>query len=641
MTRSRSVALRRALFGAILVTLAVDSRAQVATWHAHGEPVSLDSGARANPLPVPIVVWRQFVVATPRTPWMRVCFAHANLPPGSRVRLVSLLDGAEQRLEQIHVEQWAFRSAYFNGNAVLVELEATGNSAENRVVIDRIWAGDDPDTVQQIRSICGLTDDRIPGSHPAIGRTDLGCTGWIIQRPTVGDDKCHLSAGHCFPGSNVIEFFPPLSNANCSLVHPHPNQQFAIDTGGVRFANAGPGDDWAAFRCFRNPNTGLTTFQTMGASIQLATVIPPVNTIARVTGYGTDNSEVNGAPNGEDNCTCEPRDGTGRRNQYQQTHNGPITAVSATLVQYRLDTCGGNSGSPVFEDGPVNHAIAIHTHGGCLATGGSNRGTPVTKQAVQNAILAVCLSGGGGPIPNDLCSAPTRIDLGANGPYSNVGATASGPTFACGTAGSDVWFDFVPTCTGPHVLGTCTSTRTVDTVLELFGGTCGTLTSLGCSDDVCAAGSSLTRVLNQGQRYLVRVGGRNGAQGAFDLSVQPGTGTGSITRLPTGCGGLQFGSTGSPALGALMTFQLSGTSGTPYLVLGLGVANQALCPPSPCRLGPAPVVALPGNRYELTIPCNAALVGVTVVFQGADVFVPTGCPALQTAFSDTIVAVVG
>lgn len=48
-------------------------------------------------------------------------------------------------------------------------------------------------------------------------------------------------------------------------------------------------------------------------------------------------------------------------------------------------TQGGNSGSPVIHE-ETGHAIGIHTHGGCSATGGSNTGTRIDVPALAAEI---------------------------------------------------------------------------------------------------------------------------------------------------------------------------------------------------------------------------------------------------------------
>ncbi len=996
--------------------------AQQALVHAHWEHVFVQSGVHQNPYPIETVVWRDIVTVPAALPWVRLHFDKVQLDKQSRLRIVSLRDGAVQLLDAVSVRQWNDSSAYFNGNAVMVELIAGPGTQKNYVEIRKVWAGDDPATVHDPETICGTTDDRIPSSHVAIGRLDNGCTAWIINRPTTGNDRVHLSAGHCFPGAGVLQFNVPGSANNCSLVNPPPSLQFAIDNGSLQYTPAPTiGNDYAVFRCFPNSTTGLTTFQTQGGSITLATALPGAGTTLRVTGFGTDGTSANNAAGGNNSCTCTPGNGTGSRNQIQQTHTGPIGTASGTTVTYAIDTCGGNSGSPVFHEATAQ-AIAIHTNGGCTTSSSSfNSGTAVTSPALLAAINAVaggsslpndecpgavpvydggngpfstagastsapawpcgsggadlwyrytatctgnvtidtctatagqhdtvlqvfagsCASplslacnddtcglqsrvtvgvqlgvtyyirvggyssatgsfvltitgcsnaadecqgaltlalGGNGPFSNaaatttsspawtcggggrdlwyrydapcagtvqfstcdaatsldtvlavytgtcgglvlqacndnascaanpsasavtvtptqattyyvrvggrnaasgtfllnvtlshpnedcagalpvnvgangpfcniaattsspawpcgsanndvwfaftapctgqlvvDTCSGGTNFDtvlevlagacgglgslgcnddacnlqssltvnvtqgqtyrirvggfvqnrgdfmlnvactavgddcsqavplnLGSNGPFSNAGATTSAPPWPCGSGGADVWFSYTATCTAPHTFSTCTPTRTLDTVLEVLAGTCAATASLLCNDDACGTGSRVTVSLVQGQSYLIRVGGFNGASGAFDVTAETGTGTGHFTTLPHGCGSLTITPSGSPSIGGTVAFQLGNVQGLPFYRIGFAMLNQPLCAPGPCTLGPGFEVSLFGTVYSLSVPCHPAYIGAVLGVQGADILAPGGCNVpLPVVVSDTIQVTIG
>ena len=76
------------------------------------------------------------------------------------------------------------------------------------------------------------------------------------------------------------------------------------------------------------------------------------------------------------------------RSQVQQTHVGPLLAVSikpATLL-YRTDTRGGNSGSPVIHEN-TGSVVGIHTNGGCdTRSNSANQGTRIDRSNLQAAI---------------------------------------------------------------------------------------------------------------------------------------------------------------------------------------------------------------------------------------------------------------
>ena len=117
----------------------------------------------------------------------------------------SLLDGGVQEMNAVHVEQWRQTSAYFNGEAVLVEVLAQPNTGASQVVVTAVTvdlSGPAPE------SQCGTTDDRVLSSDPRAGRLlPIGCTGWLIN----DCNSCALTAGHCTSNIQVLQFNVPLS----------------------------------------------------------------------------------------------------------------------------------------------------------------------------------------------------------------------------------------------------------------------------------------------------------------------------------------------------------------------------------------------------------------------------------------------
>jgi len=70
--------------------------------------------------------------------------------------------------------------------------------------------------------------------------------------------------------------------------------------------------------------------------------------------------------------------------QFQYFHERPIQRVTATRLFYDIDTFGGQSGSPIWED-TAEHgvvAIGIHTTGGVS----SNSGTRINNDVIDNLI---------------------------------------------------------------------------------------------------------------------------------------------------------------------------------------------------------------------------------------------------------------
>jgi Trypsin-like peptidase domain len=313
-------------------------------------------------------------------PWLRLRFDEAMLagtpgtPDGAYLRITAHLDGAVQFLDAVHVAQWRNTSAYFNGDAVTIDLVAFKGTGPSRLVITSVIAGVQPVGVE---SICGATDDRVLSDDPRAARIlPIGCTGWLI------DDcqHCMLTAGHCQGGIGVVEFNVPLSDPEGGVIHPPPEDQYAIDPTSLQGnGGQGVGDDWAYYGCFPNANTGLTPAEAQGDVFELADVQPPVQgQNIRITGYGSTSPPV---PN--------------EWNLVQKTHAGPFVTSNGSLVQYQTDTTGGNSGSPVIDDS-TGLAIGIHTHAGCSLDGGANSGTGISHPGLMAALAD----------PHGICQCP-------------------------------------------------------------------------------------------------------------------------------------------------------------------------------------------------------------------------------------------
>ena len=64
------------------------------------------------------------VITYPGMAWMRLYFGEVSLDRGSYVRVTSLRDGEQQKLDARTMDMWSNTSAYFNGDALRVELVA-------------------------------------------------------------------------------------------------------------------------------------------------------------------------------------------------------------------------------------------------------------------------------------------------------------------------------------------------------------------------------------------------------------------------------------------------------------------------------------------------------------------------------------
>jgi hypothetical protein len=367
---SSRLGLAAAMFG---VALSATATAQIGTPPTLTLPYVHDTGFVRNDGAVRDVII-SFTVRQPRADWMRLYFDQislgGDLPSGNQaiLRITSHADGAIQELNATHVRQWENSSAYFNGDAIQVEVVAYPGTGARLVTraLDLSMSLEDPGT------ICGPNDNRELSSDPRAARLlPIGCSGWMI------DDcgHCLLTAGHCQGNISVVQFNVPLSDNNGSINHPPPSDQYSKDNSSLQGnGGQGVGNDWAYFGTFPNTNTGLTAFEAQGSSYILMNPPPVGKAKIRITGYGVD---------------------SGNRNQVQQTEWGPLVNSAGSTLGYRTDTTGGNSGSPVIWK-QTDFAVGIHTHGGCTNGGGNNWGTGINHSGLQNALAnpqGVCSGG--------------------------------------------------------------------------------------------------------------------------------------------------------------------------------------------------------------------------------------------------------
>lgn len=136
---------------------------------------------------------------------------------------------------------------------------------------------------------------------------------------------------------------------------------------------------------------------------------------------------------------------------------------------------------------------------------------------------------------NNECAGAIQLLPGTNGPFSNVGSTTSAPAWPCGSGVNDVWFYFQTTAAGNVTVDTCGAG--IDTVLQVFGGNCGSLASLGCNDDGCNTASTVTVPVDAYTYYRVRVAGYGGVTGSFPVRLQgPVLGTTEAINTTRGVG---------------------------------------------------------------------------------------------------------
>ncbi|MCH7575086.1 MAG: T9SS type A sorting domain-containing protein [Candidatus Marinimicrobia bacterium] len=322
------------------------------------------------------------VIRIPGASWLRLVFNSYHLadlytppvsnldsvdisadPTSSYILMTSLEDGATQRLDATSISQWRNSSAFFNGEAIEIELHVApgdrGIFFETKEVmagIPQVQTDARMSKSTAIQEICG-TDDRVPSTDAAIGRTVqvvsgdslAWCTGWIAS------NGAHLTAGHCAqPTSDlvVLEFNVRASDADGTPNFSHPDSQYSViassivsddDVGFNHF-----GKDWAVFDCYSNSNTGLLPVEAQLAFYRMSIDSDP--STLRITGYG---------------------DAAGSLNKTQQTATASAVADdenydSANDVYWilQVDVKDGVSGGPIIVNG-TNLTIGVLTDGAC------------------------------------------------------------------------------------------------------------------------------------------------------------------------------------------------------------------------------------------------------------------------------------
>jgi hypothetical protein len=353
-------------------------------------PAAVDSGWITNP--ASDIAYSQEVRA-PGAAWLRLNLDGTVLGgdelggSGASLRLTSLLDGAVQTMQASHLPQWGYLSAYFNGDAVLVELVMPPGAGASRVIVSEVIydipeeeASDPPAP----RTYCDTIDNRELSDDSRVARVILstGAVGTVFMI----DDPNHTfltsgSVAAALNASAVIEFHAPLTYPNgTTLNHPPPEDQYAADLTSIQRVSGavGSGDNWGYFGANPNSMTGLTPFQSENAFFTLADAIPPA-----------DGRSVRTYGNG---FTQPPILRTW--SYVQKTEVGQYVGFSGTRINFRADLTSGDSGAAVLDE-TTGEVIGIATDDGCTTWGGSNAGTAVTNPKLRIALnhpLGVCVA---------------------------------------------------------------------------------------------------------------------------------------------------------------------------------------------------------------------------------------------------------
>ncbi|OFY88481.1 MAG: hypothetical protein A2236_10660 [Bacteroidetes bacterium RIFOXYA2_FULL_33_7] len=124
--------------------------------------------------------------------------------------------------------------------------------------------------------------------------------------------------------------------------------------------------------------------------------------------------------------------------------------------------------------------------------------------------------------PNDLCADATALICGDSDIASNILATATDAPTACsggGTTSAGVWYTF--TGAGSEVtISTDNANTNFDTDINIFSGSCGSLTCVGGdTDSGTGTTSSYTFTATNTVTYYIYVDGNGVAEGQFEISL--------------------------------------------------------------------------------------------------------------------------
>jgi len=354
----------------------------------------------------------QKLISIAGAPWLRLHFGPSNLGTASYLLLTAVQDGNQQRIDTRSMAEWNNKSAFFNGDAVQVELFAAEADTNIFFAIEEIMVGEETDTSQEAEtpifpplvasdvdsplSICLPNDDRVASANPAVGRImPIGCTAWIIS------NGLYLTAGHCAeeggvfdPRMATLQFNVPQSATNGAIRNPPAEHQYAIAQNTVRWS---AGEDWAVFSV--SPTADTTGHRRLPPEAQdafyrLSRDANP--TTVTVTGYGTDGPGPCFGDRRQPGCSIPSPTPVplNAANQTQQTHTGATISRTGNRWSYYVDTQGGNSGSPIIDtNASFRIAVGIHTTGmptgsnaQCTTGSPGNSGTSFDYTGLRTAI---------------------------------------------------------------------------------------------------------------------------------------------------------------------------------------------------------------------------------------------------------------
>lgn len=148
----------------------------------------------------------------------------------------------------------------------------------------------------------------------------------------------------------------------------------------------------------------------------------------------------------------------------------------------------------------------------------------------QNGLYDVCELL---PQETDACESAALICPGGH-VHDSTGEATNDGSASCGdsSASADAWYKYIPRTSGNLNVSTCGSS--FDTVVSVHTGCPLGGTEVACNDDSCGTQASLDISVTAGTEYLIRVSGKGGSSGAFELEL---TGPPCELRPASDCNG--------------------------------------------------------------------------------------------------------
>lgn len=322
----------------------------------------------------------RMIASNQHAPWVQLYFEDVNLGANSYLILTSMHDGDRQYFDARSIEIWQNISGYFKGGEVQVELFVAPDDRNIQLTVSKIVVGEFYSEASAVafRTICGPDDDRVQSafSHIDARLYQGGCSAWISAGGFM------LTAGHCGINNGArIEFYVPASLCDGTTQPAALVDQYPAVTTNMAAEENGIGNDWRVFTAGPNSNTMRTPREAQRAYYHLSRSVDPPDIMIR--GFGSD----------EDPDGCGITTNRNSDNFTLQFHTGSSDGESiddANDAQwgYEVDTEGGNSGSAILtvnEPGVDFTSIGIHTNGGCGEFFGSNSGTSLEADDLENA----------------------------------------------------------------------------------------------------------------------------------------------------------------------------------------------------------------------------------------------------------------